>query len=42
MKEERRVDLVFSGVDVLKYKELEERAKRNGSSIQDEINKLIK
>ena len=42
MKEERRVDLVFSGVDVLKYKELEERAKRNDSSIQDEINKLIK
>lgn len=42
MKEERRVDMVFSGVGIEKYKVLEERAKVNNSSIQDEINRLIK
>ena len=41
MKEERRVDLVFSGVDIFKYKTLEERASQNNSSIQVEIKKLI-
>lgn len=42
MKEERRVDLVFSGKEISKYKTLEERAKINDSSIQIEIKKLIK
>ena len=41
MKEERRVDLVFSGSDILKYKTLEEIVQQNGSSIQEEIKKLI-
>lgn len=42
MKQERRVDLTFSGQDVDTFQTLEKRAKDNGSSIQDEIKKLIK
>ncbi|ALU88995.1 hypothetical protein [Herbaspirillum rubrisubalbicans] len=41
MKDEFRVDLVFSGTDILKYKSLEERARQNSSSVQEEIKKLI-
>jgi hypothetical protein len=42
MKQERRVDLTFTGQEVQSYQTLEERAKTNGSSIQSEIKKLIK
>ena len=42
MKQERRVDLTFSGLEIKKFQKLENRAKINDSSIQDEIKKLIK
>lgn len=42
MKEERRVDIVFSGANISKFYILKERAQKNDSSIQDEINNLIK
>ena len=42
LKSERRVDLSFVGSEVDAYKILEERAKQSGSSIQDEIKKLLK
>lgn len=42
MKEERRVDIVFSGNEVEKYRLLDQRAKKGLSSIQEEIKKLIK
>lgn len=42
LKLERRVDLSFSGSDVDVYKILEERAKLSGSSIQEEIKKMLK
>lgn len=42
MKEERRVDIVFSGNEVEKHSLLDQRAKKNLSSIQEEIKKLIK
>lgn len=42
MKEERRVDIVFSGSEVEKYRLLDQRAKKGLSSIQEEIKKLIK
>lgn len=42
LKVERRVDLSFVGEEVSAYKILEERAKQSGSSIQEEIKKLLK
>lgn len=42
MKQERRVDLTFTGQEVKTYQVLENRAKKNGSTIQGEIKKLIK
>lgn len=42
MKNERRVDLTFSGKEINQFEILEKRAKDSGSSIQDEIKKLIK
>lgn len=42
LKEERRVDLTFSGVNVNIFKKLEERALKNKSTVQDEIMKLLK
>jgi len=42
LKLERRIDLSFSGSDVDVYKVLEDRAKLSGSTIQDEIKKLLK
>lgn len=42
MKKERRVDLVFSGNEISKFKALKAKAKLNGSCVQDEIKKLIK
>ena len=42
MKQERRVDLTFIEQEIPAYEVLEERAKINNSSIQNEIKKLIK
>lgn len=42
LKLERRIDLSFSGTDADIYKVLEDRAKLSGSTIQDEIKKLLK
>lgn len=42
MKQERRIDITFSDEEVGVYKVLEERARYNGSSIQDEIKRLLK
>ena len=42
MKQERRVDLTFTGQEVKIYQKLEKIARVNGSSIQGEIKKLIK
>lgn len=42
MKEERRVDLVFTGKEINLYKKIEEKSIQNNSKIQDEIKKLIK
>lgn len=42
MRQERRVDVTFTGEEVQSYQNLEERAKKNGSTIQSEIKKLIK
>lgn len=41
MKQERRVDITFSGQDIDKLKILEKRANENGSSIHEEIKRLI-
>lgn len=42
MKQERRTDLTFSGKDVDIYEELQNRAAKGGSTIQNEIKKLLK
>jgi hypothetical protein len=42
MRQERRVDLTFTGREIPVYDLLEERAKNNHSSVQDEIKKLLK
>lgn len=42
LKQERRVDLTFNEKEISIYQKLEESAKRNSSSIQDEIKKMIK
>lgn len=42
MKQERRVDLTFTGQEVKIYQKLEKIARVNNSSIQGEIKKLIK
>lgn len=40
-KEERRVDIVFSGEELKQYQKIVEKAITNKSTIQDEIKKLI-
>ncbi|WP_312437306.1 hypothetical protein [Achromobacter sp.] len=42
MRQERRIDVTFIDHEVNAYQKLEDRAKLNGSSIQEEIKKLIK
>lgn len=42
MKQERRIDITFVAGEIQTYKMLEERAKNNNSSVQDEVKKLIK
>ncbi|HEO8482392.1 MULTISPECIES: hypothetical protein [Stenotrophomonas] len=42
MKQERRTDVIFSGKDVELYDELKNRAAIDGSTIQDQIKKLLK
>lgn len=42
MRQERRVDLTFAGGEIQSYELLENRAKKNGTSLQSEIKKLIK
>jgi len=42
MKQERRTDVIFSGKDVELYEELKNRAAIDGSTIQDQIKKLLK
>ena len=42
LKQERRVDLTFTEKEIPIYQKLEESAKKNSSSIQDEIKKMIK
>lgn len=42
MKEERRVDIIFSGQDIKIYNTLEEQAKRDDSTIQEEIKRQLK
>ena len=41
MRDERRVDVVFSGGEIRKYKILETRAALGGNSVQDQIKKLV-
>ncbi|MFT3814393.1 MAG: hypothetical protein QM740_13605 [Acidovorax sp.] len=42
MRQERRIDLTFSGAEVVVYEELKNRAAKEGSTIQDEIKKRLK
>ena len=42
MKQERRIDLTFSGQEIRKFEQLQKIAKTNNSSIQEEIKKLLK
>ena len=42
MKQERRIDVTFTQEELQKYQILQQKAQKNGSSIQSEIKKLIR
>lgn len=42
MRQERRVDLIFSGNEIRRFEALQKRAQKNGCTLQDEIKKHLK